>query len=72
MAKVFGSSVNERVGLMILSHARGKKHKFQSFWLASFDTHAHIGNSTDYRFFIINLSQYQGSTHVRQQQKKQC
>ena len=29
--KGIGSSVDERVGLMILSHARGKKHKLQSF-----------------------------------------
>ena len=31
MAKIFGSSVDGRVGLMILSHARSKKHKLQSF-----------------------------------------
>ena len=54
MAKVFGSSVDGRVGPMILSHARGKKHKLQTF--ASFDTHVHIGNSSDYRLFYQSES----------------
>ena len=31
---------------MILSHARGKKHKLQSFCQFSFDTHAHIASGT--------------------------
>ena len=31
MTKVSGSFVDGRVGIMILSHARGRKHKLQSF-----------------------------------------
>ena len=75
MANVFGSSVDGRVGLIILSHACGKNHKLQSFCL---DTHAHIGfigNSTEsdrLPISFINLNQYEGSTHISQQQKQKC
>ena len=55
-SKVFGSSVDERVGLTILRCAMlaVKSTTFKAF--TSFDTHAHIGNSTDYRFFYQSES----------------
>ena len=31
MPKVFGSSIDGRVGIMILSHAHGRMHKLQNF-----------------------------------------
>ena len=62
MAKVFGSSIDERVGLMILSHARGKNHKLQSFfqfWHACMHTSVTSGTRQIYWFFI-NLNRVPG------------